>query len=61
VRVDRAEIASKFVESFTPDQRAGPHIEPAVFGIAFVELPRGGSPRRPLRRPPEDRDEAVRG
>jgi hypothetical protein len=61
VRVEGAEIARKFVESFTLDQRAGRHIEAAALGIAVVESPRGGSSRRPLQTPPEDCDEAVRG
>ncbi len=37
VRVGRAEIASKFVEGLTPDERAGRHIQHAIFGIEFVD------------------------
>ena len=37
VRVGRAEISSKFVEGFTPDERAGRHVQHAVFGIEFID------------------------
>src|SRR5271169_1480538 len=37
VRVGRTEITSKFVEGFTPNKRAGRHIEHTVFGIELVD------------------------
>ena len=37
VRVGRAEISSKFVEGFTPDERTGRHVQHAVFGIEFID------------------------
>jgi hypothetical protein len=37
VRVSRAEIARKLVEGFAPYERAGRHIQHAVFGIEFVD------------------------
>jgi hypothetical protein len=37
VRVSRTEITSKFVEGFTPNKRAGRHIEHTVFGIELVD------------------------
>jgi hypothetical protein len=33
----RTEITSKFVEGFTPNKRAGRHIEHTVFGIELVD------------------------
>ena len=37
VGVGRSEIASKFVDGFTPDERSGRHFQNAVLGIEFID------------------------
>jgi hypothetical protein len=44
VRMGRAKIASKLIESLAPDERARRHVEDAVFGIKLLD--RGAAARR---------------
>jgi hypothetical protein len=37
VGVGRSEIASKFVDGFTPDERSGRHFQNAVLGVEFID------------------------